>query len=803
MYNSRIVFLKTVLSSAVVAAIATATPVVAQDSDRTMVLEEVTVTAQKRSESLQDTPISITAFGVDELQNMGVFEAGQIANYTPNLQINRQPSSMDNYGYGIRGVSNGETALLVEPTVGMYVDGIYIARSTGAVFDVVDLERIEILRGPQGTLYGRNTIGGAINLITEKPLEEFAVQQKFTVGNRGFLRSTTTVDTGMMGNFSARLTYNYNEKDGLVRNIVHGNKLGEQESKAFRAAVRWVPTDNVTVDYSYDESDRDSNAALSQLVHVRRAEIAGAITQQAAAMANENRLDDLSMAFSSGVDSYSDIESHTLTLEWDINASLTFKSITSSRDWGSGTTGTDFGSFMSDGATVLNGIGGLIPAGEYVPTFRAERLSDNEQFTQEFQLLGDAFDDKLLYTLGVYYFEEESNEDNPQWFVLPAEIAYGRLDQGTKSFLCMDPTFQNPYACIGKDTLLSSPIFQYGSDNESRAVYGQFTYAMSDQLDVTFGVRYSEDDKKAYLRNSSINGGETTSRAKDDWSNTSTALTLNYAWNDEMRTYVTVSQGYRSGGFNARANNADDFSDGFDEETVVNYEIGMKSDWLDSRVRLNAALFYLEYDDAQISSFKAGEGGASSFISNAGELESKGLEIEFTALLTDGLRLDLNYGYTDAEYKKYISQRVDPVSAFPSPGPDADPLTGNEDISDVAEVGRTPEHNASAILTYDFQPFSFGQLQARVDATYVSEMSFHPQLVLYDVTDDQTLINARLTLSEMNVLGGNLTLSAWGRNLADEKYREWGIDFGVLGIVIDSFQERRSYGVDLIYRYGR
>ena len=154
-------------------------------------------------------------------------------------------------------------------------------------------------------------------------------------------------------------------------------------------------------------------------------------------------------------------------------------------------------------------------------------------------------------------------------------------------------------------------------------------------------------------------------------------------------------------------------------------------------------------------------------------------------------------------YKEFITQRLDPVTALPDPGPDADPITGNEDISDFAVVPRAPENNGSAILSYDFQPFSFGELNVRVEATYQDEMVFHPQTNLYDSTEDQTLIHARATLHSMQVMGGDLTVSAWGRNLTDEEYREWGIDFGTLGFAIDTFKEKRSYGVDLTYQFGR
>jgi len=188
---------------------------------------------------------------------------------------------------------------------------------------------------------------------------------------------------------------------------------------------------------------------------------------------------------------------------------------------------------------------------------------------------------------------------------------------------------------------------------------------------------------------------------------------------------------------------------------------------------------------------------------NAGEVEISGLELEMTAILTEGLRLVFNYGYVDAEYKEFLTQRLDPITSFPDPSDAATPITGVEDISGIASMARTPENNASAILAYDFQPFSWGELSARVEANYRDEMTFHDQLNFYNSTDDQTLINARATLGNIQVMNGILSVSAWGRNLNDEEYREWGIDFVTVGLIVNTFQETRSYGIDITYEFGR
>lgn len=785
MFDKSHIVRKSLVASAV--AVAVSAPALAQD--RATALEEVIVTAQKRAESLQDTPISISAFSQDNLEAMGITEVNDIGHYTPNVQISKQPGSNDNMGFTIRGVGSGETSLLSEQTVGLYVDGVYVARNTGAVTDLVDLERIEILRGPQGALYGRNTIGGAINMITQKPADEFGFKQKFTVGNRNSFYSSTSIDTGKHGDFAAKISYNRKEKDGWVQNSVHGNDLGHTESDAYRIALRWTPSDNVTVDYAYDNSERTGNATADQLMVVRgtQAFIGGGIYQQAAAVASQERQSQVSKGLSSEDDSsYSDVESHSLSIQWDLDNGMTFKSITAYREWDSGVDDTDFGSFPSDGSTIdFASPGFRVPVGEYVSLFAAQRHSTNEQFTQEFQLQGDLFDDRLQYTVGLYYFEEESDEDNPQTVLLPASFMVGTIP-GIE-FLCDNPS------CVGNSVRLGPTPFMYGADNDSTAIYGQFIYAATDNLDLTLGLRYTRDNKEVYLKNNNF-----TANPDDSWSNFSPSLTANYSINEDVAVYGTVSTGYRAGGYNARASSIADFNQNFDEETVTNLEAGIKSDWFDSRLRVNASIFHLEYDDAQVSQFKAGAGGASSIISNAGALETDGIELEITALPLPGLMVTATYGYQDSQYTKFISGITDPITAFPAPTAAAD-AAGNEDISGVATVGNTPKNTGSLILSYDFEATDWGQWNLRVDGTYTGSKVHHPQLNAFDSTGDQTRVNARLTLSDIPVSKGNLSVSAWVKNLNNEEHREWGIDFSSLGFALNTFQELRSYGLDIVY----
>lgn len=781
---------RTVLASAV--ALTAAVPAIAQE--RASALEEIVVTAQKRTESLQDTPISMAAFDENLIESLGVVQAGDISDFTPNLHMGRK-GNKDQYGFNIRGVSQGGTDLLVEPTVGLYFDGVYLARNIGAAFDLVDLERVEVLRGPQGALYGRNTIGGAINLISKKPAEEFGFKQTVTVGNQNYVRSATHVDTGKFAdNFAAKFAYSYSDIDGDNHSTITGQSLGAVESNAFRLALRWTPSDDVTVDYVYDASRRDSSGSFAQFSHVRAGHVAvgGPLYAQAAAAASQERLGGLPIALDAG-DIKTDMDGHALTVEWDHN-NITYKSITAYRDWSTDHPELDFGSFASDGVNVLNGAGGVVPAGDLVSMFYAGRWSRQDQFSQEFQMQGLALDDRLQYTMGLYYFEESTYENNPQSFAFPALFAYGGLPQTTQSFLCQDPTFSNPLACFGKDTVLGAPLFKYGADVESTAVYGQFTYSATEQLDVTLGLRYTQDKKDAFLENGTILRNEGLAIVEDDdsWSNFSPSLILNYMFNEDVSGYFTWSEGYRSGGYNARATTSGSFSSPFDEENITSMEVGLKSEWFDSRLRVNAAIFSYEYEDRQVTQFVASTGGASSQITNAGSQDAKGFELEITALPMPGLMIMANYGYVDTTTNEYISTTPDPISGFGG--------NTNSDISDlVKDLG--PNNTGALIAVYDFEPTDWGQWSLQVDGTYVGTRRNSPLMYRYDTADSYELLNARLTLSEIPVSTGSLRVSAWGKNINDEEYRITGIDFGALGFATNNYAPLRSYGIDIIYEY--
>lgn len=507
-------------------------------------------------------------------------------------------------------------------------------------------------------------------------------------------------------------------------------------------------------------------------------------------------------------DEWLEVDGHTFSAAWEAADNLTLKYLYGKRktDLGYGGNDLDGGAYTARDLFygVFAGNNGKIPTPGY---HGAIEKSVIDMDSHELQIIGTAFEEKLKYTGGLFYYEEDVEEINTQTPTLP--IAFiARQGAYTPDLgplydaagFC--PAAYGGYLCVGTQRL---PIpgpgdpgtpgmldFHYGQNAKSWAAYAQSTYAVTEQFDLTLGIRYTEDEKDAYLYSQDI--AATTEavpgKADDKWDNVSYMVNGNYAITDDISVYLSYSTGYNSGGFNARASNLPSFQTPYDEEEVETWELGLKSELLDNRLRLNVAVFTNDYTDIQINQFEAGSGGASSRIVNAGEGTYQGIEFDIAMVPVDGLTIDLTYGYLDTQFDEYVARN---------------PATNLlQDISDVTTVAQAPENSASLGVQYDFDPFRFGVLSARVDVAYKDEFVFHPFQNQYDSADDRTLINARLSLNDIR-LGcceeGSLRVSLWGKNLTDEEYRNWGIDFGDLGFAGDVYGEPRTYGLDVVYNY--
>ncbi|MEP5763226.1 MAG: TonB-dependent receptor [Halieaceae bacterium] len=792
-------------------------PLAAQE--RETVLEEIVVTAQRQQTMLQDTPIAVTAFTSQRIEDLGVFDISDIGSMAPNTNIQKQPSSNSNMSIFVRGVGSGETSLMVDPKVSFYIDGVYMSKTVGAVFDIVDMESIEVLRGPQGTLFGRNSAGGAINVTTVKPRGELGVRLEGSVGNDGYQRFMATVDTPKMFDMlSAKISGMTMDYDGWADNNFPGQEddLGSENNDSYRIALRLEPMDSLTIDYSYDKTDNKGVPTPFQITKVKDdiyngftsvpfpyEVLGGQLYQEMAALVGDpdDRRDDYNLDAVS--DEKLEVDGHTVHVSWELEP-FTIKYIFADRDTDSTYDRSDLDSGAYNTADLLYGGGAVVPT----PGFHAA-IDDGsiDMTTHEVQLFGDLFDSRLSYTLGYYHYEEDIRQDNPQTFALPIQFVAPRdpalLAAYTATGFCNDVPGQGP-VCIGSQRLpIPFPVagadpnmngaidFVYGQNTESWAAYAHGIFSITDDWDLTLGIRYTEDDRNGFLFNENLGMVSIDDKLKndDDWDNTSYLATLSYAVNDDMNVYATYSTGYNAGGFNARAATEPSWENPVDEETIDAWEIGMKAEWWNNRLRTNIAAFYNKFDDIQIAQFEAGSGGASSRLVNAGKATYQGIELDMVAVLADGLVMDLTYGYLDADFDEYLAR---------------DPATDQEvDISNVTTVARTPENTANIGLQYDFAAFSFGSLSARVDATYTDDFTFHPFQNRFDSADDRWLIGARLSLNDISLgNAGDLRVSAWGKNLTDEEYREWGIDFDSLGYAGNVYGQPRTYGLDLVYYFG-
>lgn len=758
-------------SLAAVGAVGIAMPARAQEAaarEPVGQLAEVTVTARRRAESLQSTPVAVTAVTGELLDKLNIQDVTNVSEFVPNLTIAHQTSSTTATSISIRGIGQTEPAATAEQGVGLYLDGVYIARTAGAVFDLVDLERVEVLRGPQGTLFGRNTTGGAVQLVSKKPTNEFGIEEKVSYGRFSDWYSRTRLDTGYLfgSPVKATVAYLHRERDGYVDNTLAPDDKdpGSFDNDAVWLALTGDFGDHVRASFTFDWNQRDGAPVFFQLT-AASPDVAAYYGNSAALGGAPFTLDSgrflrtvQQAPFDGRFDSKSETLGYNLTLEADINDSLTLKSISSYR------------SFEQDTVCGLSGNGVMRGVVLDPVTFAFAGIQDlygpyschnapqrQFQYSEELQALGQT--GQWSYVAGAFYFYERSAEFNNQrlTFVLPG----------------------------GQAALNLAPFQAFGGETESIAGFGQLSYqpaAFDEKLELTGGVRYTQDSKKF---SSSLFSG----RGDKDFTNTSWLASANYQFTGDIMGFARISTGYKAGGFSPRSDSLVSFK----PEKATAYELGLKSEWFGRRLRTNLSLFQTDYEDLQVQQFRSGSGGASSDTVNAAEATFRGVELEIQALLAEGLTLDASYGYIDPKYDEYIFR---------------DPRTNTVvDVSAVARFSNLARKSLHVGAEYAFQPFSVGQFSARLDWFDRSERYFYPldSINIYNeqVKDPGTEnLRARLAIGGMPLGGdGTWEVALWGDNLTDHDNVGYGIDFGGLGFGGRFFTEPRRYGIDVVLKF--
>ena len=700
-------------------------------------LEVIVVTAQKREEGLQGIPVAVSAFSSSALEAIGATDFTAIGEYVPNLNIMPQ-SGTNGTAITLRGIGSAEPSAAIDPKVGLYVDGVYVARNTATVFEL-DLERIEVLRGPQGTLWGKNTTGGSINVITAKPTGELGLKQELGFGDYGRFRSKTVLDLnpselGELGSVNLKFSYLKTMSDGWANRVndrVAGpHDLGEVDSDSLRFASAWNLNEDIVIDYAFDHINRNGTSRQDQLLYAPPSMGADRYASR------RKRLERFSLD-TAGRDEIT-IDAHTLVATWDLG-DVTLKSITGYRDSNlqydpdlDGTPVEFTARLLSTGAMSTGGL------------YNVYGTRDDEQFSQELQAVGTTLDGRLDYVAGLYYFDEEGTESTIGSLYYDALAPFVFFNDTSKTFTI---------------------------DNKSMAVYGQATYTLpvlDDRLRVTLGGRYTDDDKDVHK--TVHNGVPADMPGQKSWNHFSPAGTIDFQASEDVNVYLRVAEAYNAGIFNVRSSAAS-FSTPADEETVVSYELGAKTEWFEHRLRLNTALFYSEFEDMQSIVYVAGESTAL----NVGSTDIWGAEVELLASPVAGLTLGLSYGYLDYEINEFVYGQID--------------------VTDSAALPYMPENTASGFIEFRFLPLAIGTVALRLDATYKDEVAFSPLNSATTQADDYALVNARITLSELPFESVDASIAVWGKNLADEDYQIFGIDYAQFQT--GSFGDPRSFGVDL------
>ncbi|MCY4042137.1 MAG: TonB-dependent receptor [Gammaproteobacteria bacterium] len=703
-------------------------------------LEEIVVTARKREESLQETPISITAFSAASLEAANMVDLRDIGKYTPGM-------SFTSYGMGsseagaifLRGIGQSDHMVTTDPGVGLYIDGVYVGRNQGAALDLLDLERVEVLRGPQGTLYGKNTIGGAVNVISRKPTGTPGGHVSLTVGQDGRFNGAITGETPLGDQSALSFGFLSKNRDGVGEQVFTGAEAGDEDSLSGRAQFSWQ---GQAIEFSLAaDATRARQAAMPHSFYAHADWLGvGTCYQRAAdgfalcgAGTGADPFDSYSL---DNLDTEQDLFGLSATLEWDVSENLVLKSISAYRDM------EYLGSLEFDGAP------------QRVVYYRETGASD--QFSQELQLTGTT-DASLTWIAGLYYFTEEGHND------------------------------QQDYEFGGRTNRVSQV------ETSSYAAFGQATMDIGPRLSVTGGLRYTEESKDYHVLRSNLDasGAMTIDDAgqpsyaipptaiDETWNAVSGTLNVNYALAEGVMVYGTYSRGFRSGGFAARP--AAPASVGaYDPEYVDMFEIGLKALVLDDRLRFNAAVYRNDYEDYQAQVNRVGN-SFDTRVLNAAAAEIDGVELELTALISPIFRIDATYAYTDAEITK--------VDLDPS-------LEAN--FSAGHKLPYVSENTFSISPQLDVPLASGGSVLARLDYAYRDD--FYGQIANspFEREKGYGLINGRI---EYRSAADNWSVALYGINLADETYtRVRNYYPGFLGFAIWN-TDRREIGLTGRYEF--
>ena len=705
-------------------------------------LEEIIVTAQKREESAQEIPISVAAFTGESFGRLGVSNITSVNGIAPNIVLQTEGLVPNVPMFSIRGMSHSDPDPNSDPKTSTIIDGVYVPFAAATMLDMFDIDRVEILRGPQGTLFGKNNLAGTISVISSRPTGEFGGKLSASAGENGLQHYKFKVNSDTFANdtLSAKLAGSYREYDGYTKNITTGNELDGQKVYSFRGAIKYEPSDTFDATLIADYTDDKFTGPGGHSVGVP--EIQGDVYKAALNFDPKTETD------STGA---------TLEANWDIEVG-TLTSVIGYRNLNYDNHG-DF-----DGTPYA----GIPPQ----QALDVNRNFDGDNSSIELRFASTAWNDSLDYVTGVYYSEDDWTQVNDVGvFQTPSIGSYGTNKQHSKSY----------------------------------AAFAQGDLTFLQDWTLTLGGRYTKDEKTYSLESAPVTNGVVGPaffvKKNDDWDHFSPRVAVEYRFNDDVMTYASVSDGYKGGGYNSRATTPE-LVGPYDEEKVTAYEVGIKSDWLDGKMRLNAAAFYNDYKDLQTAVQRPGLVRAESITTNVAGAEISGFEVELTIIPMDNLQIGVNLGILDSKYTDFCDDTEGTSAYMPSNcgGFEIEVSPGQwliaEDQTNL-DLANAPDTSASLLIDYDI-PLSMGTLSLHGDWRYTDKYNTWGRSNDKDFYRDAvTLFNAHITFTDSNERYG---ISLFGRNLTDEEVMSGAVATGANPIT-QFYQPPREVGVELTYNF--
>jgi iron complex outermembrane receptor protein len=705
-------------------------------------LEEIIVTAQKREANVQTVPISISVFDGAALEKGGVARLEDFTDLAPNVYINFN-DSIRATSISMRGILSDPNNVGIDQAVGVYVDGVYMARPTTINVGMFDLERVEILRGPQGTIFGKNTIAGVIHFISRKPADVAEASATVRLGNFDYKLFNAMGNLPISDAIALRGSMQYEKRDGFLKNLA-GPDNNDLDNFNARIGLRFAPNDDVEVLIRADAA-RDRTHAGANEVLVPSALFAGPPFNSPQDVDPWDRI--IKDSESSHQDR--DLFGTSAEINWSVGPG-TFTSLTAYREF-------DWDNFQTSDSSEFDIFGTGI-------------LEDENQVSQEFRYAGG--DDQFNYVAGLYYFEQTMDAQAVARIGVDVFAPFGF------------PLGSNPAPGIG--------YIEIHTENKSYAAFAQLDYSVTESLVLTGGLRYTTEDKKiTHALFGDPTGAFVPTVPKTSFSRSddepSWLAGIKFFASDQVMVYGTYSRGFKAGGYNAFSFSliqSDGSPADFEPEFVDNFELGLKSTLANGRLQLNAAVFNMDYQDLQVNQLIPNNFGIIDFVtSNAAKAKSQGFEIELLARPTEYLTLQAGYGFTDAEY-----------SSFPGATPSGDDYSGNT-------LPYSPKHSFGGAFDYGRPITGSWSFIIRGEYVYRSERYSDAANTPEFKGDSYSLVNGRIGLIGTN---NGLGINAWVRNLFDKDYAIQIGPGGAFspGAVYMSVGNERTYGLELVYHWG-